>query len=342
MRTRLGTPFTGYTPFVRACLAGDTPAPPEAPPKHIPAPATWPRSDTLTAFELQPSDPDLPRALAAVWTPGEDGARRRLATFMDSALDHYDTGRARLGAGGTSMLSPHLRWGEVSPATVWHAAATAAGHRGPGLEAFQKEMLWREFAIHLLRHHPDLPDTPLRSTFTRFPWRHDPDDLRAWQEGRTGYPIVDAGMRQLRRAGWMHNRVRMIVASFLVKHLLLPWQDGARWFWERLVDADLASNSASWQWVVGLGSGSAPYFRVFNPVLQGERFDADGSYVRQYVPELARLPDAFLHRPWEAPADVLKNADVILGETYPVPIVNHTAARVRALDAYAPFGRPDA
>lgn len=339
MRGRQGTPFTVYTPFARACLSAAPPAPPEAAPERIPAPATWPRSETLAEWDLLPDDAGQAQRLAQVWTPGEAAAQRRLADFVDDALDRYAGARDHPGTEGTSRLSPHLRWGEVSPATVWHAAATAAGHRGQGLEAFQKELLWREFAIHLLRHHPHLPAQPLSRAFAAFPWRDAPDALRAWQEGRTGYPTVDAGMRQLRDTGWMHNRVRMITASFLVKHLLLPWQAGARWFWERLVDADLAANSASWQWVAGSASGANPFFRIFNPLLQGERFDPDGRYVRRHVPELAQLPDAFMHRPWEAPAAVLAAAGVTLGRTYPPPMVDHGAARRRALDAFVTLGR---
>jgi deoxyribodipyrimidine photo-lyase len=200
------------------------------------------------------------------------------------------------------------------------------------------ELLWREFSAHLLWHNPALPEAPLRAAFAAMPWRQDAAGLAAWRRGRTGVPIVDAGMRQLWRTGWMHNRVRMVVASFLVKHLLLPWQAGEAWFWDTLVDADLASNAASWQWVAGCGADAAPYFRVFNPVLQGRKFDADGAYVRRYVPELARLPDRFVHAPWEAPAEVLAAAGVALGRDYPPPIVDLAAGRARALAAFSGLG----
>jgi deoxyribodipyrimidine photo-lyase len=232
------------------------------------------------------------------------------------------------------MLSPHLHFGEVSGPTAWHAAITHAENHGKGLETFLRELLWREFSIYLLWHHPDLPDAPLRAEFARMPWRDDKPGLHAWQRGLTGVPIVDAGMRQLWQTGWMHNRVRMVVASFLVKHLLIPWQDGEAWFWDTLVDADLAANSASWQWVSGSGADAAPYFRVFNPVLQGRKFDADGAYVRRYVPELAKLDIVHIHAPWEAPEPALQAAGVALGETYPRPIVDLAEGRSRALAAY--------
>ena len=218
------------------------------------------------------------------------------------------------------MLSPHLHFGEISPAQVWHAAVHAAQASGDGLETFLKEILWREFAAYLLWHHPSLPEAPMKPEFAAMPWRDDHAGLRAWQHGRTGVPIVDAGMRQLWHTGWMHNRVRMIVASFLVKHLLVPWQRGQDWFWDTLVDADLASNSASWQWVAGSGADAAPFFRIFNPVLQGLKFDPDGTYVRRWVPELRDVPDAHVHAPWDAGG--------------PAPIVDLAAGRERALAAY--------
>ncbi len=277
--------------------------------------------------------------LSRVWaddragkSPGEDGAHKRLRAFVDGALPRYDRSRNLPGLDGVSMLSPRLHWGEISPAEAWHAAERALPGAA-GTRAWIDELLWREFSAHLLWHHPDLPEKPLRPAFAAMPWRHDPAALRAWQRGRTGVPIVDAGMRQLWRIGWMHNRVRMIVASFLVKHLLLPWQDGETWFWDTLVDADLASNSAQWQWVAGSGADAAPYFRVFNPVLQGRKFDADGAYVRAWVPELRRLPDRFVHAPWEAPELLLADAGVRLGHTYPRPLVDLAEGRARALAA---------
>jgi deoxyribodipyrimidine photo-lyase len=297
----------------------------------------------LAALDLLPRAPDWAGGLRAAWQPGEATARARLTTFLDVAASRYRGDRDRPGLAGTSRLSPALHFGEIGPRTVWHAtqAAMAAGLPEPEGLAFLRELGWREFSAHLLWHFPTLPDTPLRPEFAAFPWRADRDLLRAWQRGQTGYPIVDAGLRELWTTGWMHNRVRMIVASFLVKDLLIPWQDGERWFRDTLVDADLASNAASWQWVSGCGADAAPYFRVFNPVLQGLKFDTDGRYVRRWVPELARLPDALVQAPWTASPAELRAAGVTLGRDYPLPVVDHGAARRRALDAYATLRNPD-
>ncbi|MEQ1694638.1 MAG: FAD-binding domain-containing protein, partial [Hyphomicrobiaceae bacterium] len=239
-----------------------------------------------------------------------------------------------------SKLSPHLHFGEISPATCWHAAVATAhrisatgGTADRGRDTFQRELVWREFATHLLVHWPTLPEQPFKPEYASFPYRDDVGSLLAWQRGQTGYPIVDAGMRELWHTGWMHNRVRMIAASFLIKDLLIPWQAGAAWFWDTLVDADLASNAASWQWVAGCGADAAPYFRIFNPTLQGAKFDPDGTYVRRWVPELAKLPAGHIHEPWSAPPFVLAASGVALGNTYPHPIVDHATARDRALSA---------
>ena len=253
-------------------------------------------------------------------------------------MARYSDDRNRPDLPGTSRLSPHLHFGEISAHTCWHRARAAAAMQPKaekGLETFLKELVWREFSYHLLVHWPDLPEVPFRPEFSAFPWSGDAALLHAWQRGQTGYPIVDAGMRELWATGWMHNRVRMIAASFLVKDLLVPWQDGQAWFWDTLVDADLASNAASWQWVAGSGADAAPYFRIFNPVTQGVKFDPDGVYIRQWVPELARLPAPLIHEPWTAPALVLRQAGVELGKTYPSPIVDHAEARGRALAAFA-------
>ena len=237
----------------------------------------------------------------------------------------------------TSRLSPHLRFGEVSPRQAWHAAQFERGGASASddTEKFLSELAWREFCWRLLHRHPDLASRNLQARFDAFPWRHDPDALRAWQRGRTGYPVVDAAMRELWHTGWIHNRARMVAASFLVKHLLVDWRAGEAWFWDTLVDADPANNPASWQWVAGSGADAAPYFRIFNPVLQGEKFDPDGAYVRRWVPELARLPAQYIHKPWLTPAAVLAEAGVAVGDTYPRPIVDHAAARARALAAFA-------
>jgi deoxyribodipyrimidine photo-lyase len=274
--------------------------------------------------------------LRETWVCGEAAAQKRLSEFIDTMLAGYAGNRNTPGMDGTSRLSPHLAFGEIGPRQIWHAVLTAAEKAGdPDLgETYLKEIVWREFSYHLLFHFPDFPNAPYREEFQHFAWQEDKAGLKAWQKGQTGYPIVDAGMRQLWQKGWMHNRVRMIAASFLIKHLLIPWQTGQDWYWDTLVDADLASNSASWQWVAGSGADAAPYFRIFNPVLQGEKFDAGGGYVRQFVPELAQLPNAYIHKPWEAPAGMLLEAGVRLGETYPRPLVAHDMARKRALAAF--------
>ncbi|MGE3624633.1 MAG: deoxyribodipyrimidine photo-lyase, partial [Bdellovibrionales bacterium] len=249
----------------------------------------------------------------------------------------YKSLRDRPDRDGTSRLSPYLHFGHVSPRVVWNAAHFAAETKtgiGAPVESFLRELLWREFSMHLLFHFPDMPAAPLDKRFRNFPWKKDAEALHRWEKGLTGYPIVDAGMRQLWQTGWMHNRVRMIVASFLIKHLRIDWLEGAAWFWDTLVDADLANNAASWQWVAGCGADAAPYFRIFNPVLQSRKFDPAGDYIRRFVPELAGLDAAHIHEPWKAPALLLRSAGVVLGKDYPHPMVEHAAARQQALDSY--------
>ncbi|MBR0671472.1 cryptochrome/photolyase family protein [Neoroseomonas soli] len=336
VRTGAGNPFSVYTPFSRAVFALLEGLPPPLPaPTHLTLAPGAPEGLPPDALRLlpRPPVPDWAADFPAHWTPGEEGATARLGAFLEHGLAGYADRRNDPAAEwGTSGLSPHLHLGEISPRQVWHAAREKGGK---GVETFLKELLWREFSHHLLWHRPEMPTAPLRPEFRAFPWRRDADLLRAWQRGQTGYPIVDAGMRQLWRTGWMHNRVRMIAASFLVKHLLQPWQDGAAWFLDTLVDADLAANSASWQWVAGCGADAAPYFRIFNPVLQGEKFDPDGAYVRRWCPELARLPDRFIHRPYEAPEAVLRGAGVRPGRDYQPPLVDLALGRDRALAAFA-------
>ncbi len=336
IRTKTGGAFGVYTPFSNACLATGGPKDPIPPPDHLTG-IGGVESDRLDDWNLLPVKPDWAGGLQAAWLqgkpPGEAGAMDRARAFLDGRIEAYAADRNAPALDATSMLSPHLRFGEISAAQLWHLAYTAPA--GKGRETFIKEVLWREFACNLLWHHPDLPEAPLRPEFAAMPWRDDPAGLRAWQRGRTGVPIVDAGMRQLWQTGWMHNRVRMIVASFLVKHLMIPWQAGQDWFWDTLVDADLANNAASWQWVAGSGADAAPYFRIFNPVLQGLKFDPDGAYVRRFVPELAKLPAEAIHAPWEARPDVLSRAGIRLGSTYPMPLVDLAAGRARALEAYA-------
>ena len=333
-----GKPFQVFTPFWRHCLTKPEPETPLPAPKHLPTPGHWPKSLALAALQLKPR-PDWAGGLHTAWTPGETGAQAALRRFCADAFSGYTENRNRPDLTGTSRLSPHLHFGELSPRQVWQALK-ATGAVDARLASwrdsqFVAELGWREFAHHLLHHFPHTPTEPLRAEFKHFPWQDDAAALRAWQRGQTGYPLVDAGMRELWATGWMHNRVRMVVASFLVKDLRLPWQAGARWFWDTLVDADLASNTLGWQWTSGCGADAAPYFRVFNPVSQGEKFDPHGDYVRQWCPELARLPAAWIHQPAKAPANVLASAGVKLGINYPEPIVNHATAREVALEAYA-------
>ncbi len=333
MKTKTGTPFKVFTPFCRTALKAPPPRPPLPAPKILRAPKSLPASEPLASWALQPVKPDWATDLRATWTPGETAALTSLDTFRDNAVSDYIANRDVPGITGTSRLSPYLAFGEISAHQVWHRAAR--WEQGGGVTGFMRQIIWREFSAHLLYNFPHLPDRPLRENFAAFPWRRDTDTLEAWRRGLTGYPIVDAGMRELWHTGWMHNRVRMVAASFLVKHLLLPWRAGEDWFWDTLVDADLANNAANWQWVAGCGTDAAPYFRVFNPVLQGEKFDSDGAYVRCWVPELAALPNSFLHKPWELPEAQLQAAGIVLGKTYPVPIVDHKTARTRALIAFS-------
>ena len=342
LRTKAGEPFRVFTPFWRTLQEQGPARSHLLAPARITPPAKPPKSDKLETWGLLPTRPDWAGGLRETWTPGEAGARERLSDFVDGAMARYADARDRPHQPATSMLSPHLHFGEVSPVQCWQAAreATAEDRGGKrGAESFLREVAWREFSYHLLHHWPDLPEKPFRADFASFPWdtdtRRRKARLRAWQRGETGYPIVDAGIRQLWQTGWMHNRVRLITASFLTKHLLVPWQEGERWFWDTLVDADLANNSASWQWVAGSGADAAPYFRIFNPVLQGEKFDPDGDYVRHFVPELAKLPASLIHAPWKVPVAELSRHGVRLGSDYPKPIVDHAEARATALAAFA-------
>ncbi len=335
LRTGAGGAFKVFTPFWKAARAQPPAEPAGPPPGHIIA-ATAP-GDLLSDWALLPTRPDWAGGLREAWTPGEAGARARLDAFLDENLVGYGARRDRADLSATSRLSPHLHWGEIGPRQVWRAVeAFTAAHPEARADAdkFLSEVGWREFSHHLLFHSPELPERNWRPAFDDFPWVNDPTAINSWQRGRTGYPIVDAGMRELWATGFMHNRVRMIAASFLIKDLLVHWRHGEDWFWDTLVDADLANNAAGWQWVAGSGADAAPYFRVFNPVTQGERFDPDGAYVRRWVPELARLPAACIHAPWLAPPEVLAAAGVRLGLDYPAPIVDHAVARNRALAAY--------
>ena len=331
-----GTPYKVFTPYYRrGCL--ESGPPPRKPSGRAAGFSLHRDTDGLAVDELGLL-PDIGwyEEMADIWIPGEQGAQDRLDTFLDSGIGHYRKGRDRPDKSFVSRLSPHLHFGEISPHAVWHAASKLAGDEtlDDNVDHFQSELGWREFSHYLLYYWPSLPHDNLQKKFDRFQWRNDDEALSRWQRGQTGYPIVDAGMRELWRTGYMHNRVRMIVGSFLVKNLLLDWRHGEAWFWDTLIDADLANNSAGWQWIAGSGADAAPYFRVFNPVTQGKRFDPAGDYVRHYIPELAAMPDSHLHNPWEASAATLAEAGVELGKTYPEPIVDLKASRARALAAF--------
>ncbi|MCP4791101.1 MAG: deoxyribodipyrimidine photo-lyase [Gammaproteobacteria bacterium] len=327
-----GTPYKVFTPFYRnGCLMAEPPRAPLPTPKHVTC-----LDDERGAFQVKNSQlltkGQWHRKLEPHWDIGEEGAYTRLQHFLKEALPFYKDGRNIPAKPYISKLSPHLRFGELSPNQVWHAAQ----HMGDNehIQMFCSELGWREFSYSLLYHHPNLPNQNLNTKFDAFPWTENMQLLTAWQKGLTGIPMVDAGMRELWQTGFMHNRVRMIASSFLVKNLRLHWHHGERWFWDTLVDADLASNSASWQWIAGCGADAAPYYRIFNPVIQGQKFDVSGDYVRQFIPEIAALPNKYLFCPWQAPAPVLKAAGITLGSTYPNPIVDLKQSRNAALAAF--------
>ena len=337
VRNKQGEPFKVFTPFWKHLLTLEEPPGPLLIPPFK-NPEDWPESQSLESLELLPKF-DWAGGLRETWKPGEVGAHERLEEFLSDGLATYGSERNRPDLPGTSRLSPHLHHGEMTPRTIWHQvshhmARNMSGEGKKSARAFLREIGWREFSYHMLFHFPETIDQPLRENFRSFPWQYDERKLRAWQKGQTGYPIVDAGMRELWHTGWMHNRVRMIVASFLVKDLMLPWQEGAAWFWDTLVDSDLASNTMGWQWAAGCGADAAPFFRIFNPMLQGKKFDPEGAYTRRWVPEIARLPDKHLFSPWEASEEQLEQAGVALGETYPHPLVDHFEMREQALAAF--------
>jgi deoxyribodipyrimidine photo-lyase len=341
IRNQSGKPFRVFTPYWRAAVKL---GPPEAP-LRAPRKLHFQRLRPLTIklqpvplarLGLEPQKPDWSGGLRSTWSPGEAAAHTHLKRFLATTLSDYSTDRDRPDRLGTSRLSPYLAFGNISVRQIWHTAHAAVRKAPtPGkqrqLAKFLAELGWREFNYQILYHHPDLAERNFQSRFDPLRWRTDRRGLEAWQRGRTGYPIVDAGMRELWSTGWMHNRVRMVVASFLIKHLLIDWRTGEQWFWDTLVDADPANNPGNWQWVAGSGADAAPYFRIFNPILQGEKFDPNGDYVRRWVPELARLPSKVIHKPWAAKAEQLAAAGVRLGKTYPRPVVDHDKARHRAL-----------
>jgi deoxyribodipyrimidine photo-lyase len=332
-----GTAYKVFTPFYRkGCLSAPQPR------SLLPAPRKLELLGDLNGSQSLKSLKLLPKmfwyeAMDSLWTPGEDGANRALKIFLSAGLSGYKEGRNFPARSNVSRLSPHIHFGEVSPNQVWYQSLETESTLGSikDLEHFHSELGWREFSYNLLFHFPDLVNTNFQTKFDDFPWKHDSDLLVRWQKGTTGYPIVDAGMRELWQTGYMHNRVRMVVGSFLVKNLLIDWREGERWFWDCLVDADLANNAASWQWVAGSGADAAPYFRIFNPVTQGMKFDKDGEYTRKFVPELEKLPNKFLFTPWEAPQNVLEEAGIQLGKDYPYPVIDLKQSRARALEAFA-------
>lgn len=333
-----GDPYKVFTPFWKAALQEDYFRPPLAAPEKIESPVFWPRSAPLKDLQLQQPD-DLDWIEEGSWQPGERGASAILEQFLDSAAQLYKQKRNRPDIVGTSRLSPHLHFGEITPRMILFSLMNRSGVIHPAeldeeTGTFAAQLGWREFASYLLYHFPHTKHEPLRPEFRAMEWVNDPDAFERVRAGKTGYPIVDAGIRQLNATGWMHNRVRMIVASFLTKDLMIHWREGALWFMDKLVDADCANNTLGWQWTAGCGADAAPYFRIFNPVRQGESYDCQGTYVKRWVPELSSLPANLIHHPWDAPADVLKKAGIVLGRTYPERMINHDDARIRALAAY--------
>ena len=323
-----GSHFKVFSPFWKACQNAGLPCDLSTPPPQIAGPEQILESLPLPAVGAPPA-PEMD----SLWQPGERGALKMLDAFFDESLDGYADNRDIPGGITTSRLSPHLRWGEISPQRIYASLGEARLDTNDGRK-FLSEVGWREFSYYLLYHYPDMPQRSLQNKFEAFPWRNAPDDLEAWKQGRTGYPIVDAGMRELVRTGFMHNRTRMIAASFLTKHLLIDWREGEKWFWECLADADPANNVAGWQWTAGCGADAAPYFRIFNPIIQGQKFDPDGVYTKTYAPELAKLTGKLIFAPWEASSETLSDAGIALDVDYPAPIVKHETARARALDVF--------
>jgi deoxyribodipyrimidine photo-lyase len=333
IRNKTNNPFQVFTPFWKHCITLGIPEPIQVDIQALQKPNTWPKSDSLDSLELLPKIP-WDTGLDQFWQKSIKSNDQRLTYFIKNIVKNYQKDRNYPAKDGTSCLSPYLHFGQLGPRQIIAALKEAGCDHHPSAQVFTKEIVWREFAYHLLYHFPDTPDKPLKTDFERFPWVQNKHFVKAWQRGKTGYPLVDAGMRQLWETGWLHNRIRMVVGSFLVKHLLQPWQVGSKWFWDTLVDADLANNTLGWQWVCGCGADAAPYFRVFNPVLQSEKFDFEGLYIKRYVPELKNLQAPYIHRPWEAPESLLLEAGIVLGKDYPHPIVELTKGRDAALAAY--------
>jgi len=327
--TASGTPYKVFTPFWRTCLSQTRPSKPIATPKAIPGPKRFPKTETLESWELLPKKPNWAAEFNELWQPGEEHVSDVLDVFIKDPIASYKKMRDYPSIKGTSKISPYLSFGNISIRELWHKVE---GHEGA--DFYQRELGWREFCYHLISHWPEMIEEPFQEKFKNFTWEENEEFLKAWQQGKTGYPIIDAAMRQLWQTGWMHNRLRMVVGSFLVKNLRLHWHHGATWFWDTLLDADLANNTGGWQWVAGTGADAAPYFRIFNPVTQSEKFDKDGVFIREFVPELSNIPQKYIHNPSSAPKEVLKEAGVTLGKTYPKAIVDLKTSRQVALDAY--------
>jgi deoxyribodipyrimidine photo-lyase len=334
--TGSGNPYKVYTPYWRKVKDRPLDAVAEPDLAAMKFPESYPQTLALEKLELLPED-QWYRKFYSLWEVSEAAAAKRLESFLSEPVEAYDSARDIPSEVGTSSLSPYLHWGLIGPRQVMHTLKDQHDLRETGPMVYAKEIYWREFAYNVLYHFPQTPDAPLHEKYADFPWEPDADALKRWQHGQTGYPIVDAGMRQLYATGWMHNRVRMVVSSLLVKHLLQDWREGAKWFWDTLVDADLASNTLGWQWSAGCGADAAPYFRIFNPIMQGQKFDPEGDYVRKWVPEIAKIPNKYIHEPWETPTGILEYAGVELGKDYPRPIIDHKKGRERALAALETF-----
>jgi deoxyribodipyrimidine photo-lyase len=330
-----GAPYQVFTPFWKALSKEITSFENTPTPGTLPAPAKYPVSESVSSLRLLPSIP-WDKEFYDTWNPSESGAWKALDIFLNDAIDNYKEKRDFPSIEGTSRLSPWLHFGQISAGSIWnrvqHAFQNSEIHSP---EPFLRQLGWRDFAHHLLYHFPHTDLKPLKKEFASFPWKKNKRALTAWQKGQTGIPIIDAGMRELWKTGIMHNRVRMIAGSLLVKNLLIHWHEGAKWFWDTLVDADLANNSLGWQWIAGSGADAAPYFRIFNPLSQSARFDPEGSYIRRWVPELASLPDKWIFRPWDAPDHILEAAGVRLGVNYPQPVCDLRETRENALEAYS-------
>ena len=337
------TPYKVFTPFYKKGCLENGPLPRDLlvrPSKLIFEKNI--ESKKLSELKLLPSI-NWYHNIQNTWSPGEKGAQHRLNNFLKTGIKNYKIGRNRPDKEFISRLSPHLHFGELSPHQAWFSVKELrqSSETKDSIEHFLSELGWREFSNNLLYYWQNLPEINLQKKFDRFPWLDNPKSLECWQRGMTGYPIVDAGMRQLWKTGYMHNRVRMVTGSFLVKNLMLDWRHGERWFWDTLLDADLANNSASWQWIAGCGADAAPYFRIFNPIIQGEKFDPNGDYVREYIPELSTIPTKFIHKPWEAPEEILMVAGITLDKDYPLPIVDLKSSRDRALLAFKSLAEKD-